>query len=140
MRIAGTISLTPSERATLHAWRQKRGAGARLAQRAQIILLAAEGRQNKDIAAELGTDPQTVGRWRARFATQRLTGIKDELPRSGRKRRARKRFELEILRRLRLAATRQTALSIRALARALGVNHMLVYRVWKDHEAADKQS
>jgi len=53
--------------------------------RAKIILLAAEGTQNKDIAQCLSLPPQIVCRWRKRFFEERLPGL-DERPRRGRPR------------------------------------------------------
>jgi hypothetical protein len=53
--------------------------------RAKIILLAAEGIQNKHIAHGLSLPPQIVCRWRKRFFEERLAGL-DERPRRGRPR------------------------------------------------------
>ena len=53
--------------------------------RAKIVLLAAEGWANVDIAARLDTSPQVVHRWRRRFFEQRLKGLEDSA-RSGRPR------------------------------------------------------
>ena len=50
--------------------------------RARIVLGCAEGEQNQDVAAELGLDKTTVGKWRRRFVEARLDGLRDE-PRSG---------------------------------------------------------
>ena len=55
-------------------------------QRARIVLYAAEGLNDKEIAAKLDTSPGLVGRWRRRFAELRLDGLKDK-PRAGRPRR-----------------------------------------------------
>lgn len=53
--------------------------------RAKIILLAAEGTQNKEIAQCLSLPPQIVCRWRKRFFEERLEGL-EERPRRGRPR------------------------------------------------------
>jgi transposase len=53
-----------------------------LAQRARIVLLAAEGVENKDICERVGASPNTVGKWRRRFAERRMEGLLDE-PRPG---------------------------------------------------------
>ena len=55
-------------------------------QRARIVLYAAEGLHDTEIAARLDTSPGLVGRWRRRFAELRLEGLKDK-PRAGRPRR-----------------------------------------------------
>ena len=68
MRVAPTITLSDDDRRTLKSWSRGRSTPARLVQRARIVLMAADGSENIDIARELGTDRQTVGRWRTRFA------------------------------------------------------------------------
>ena len=51
--------------------------------RAKIVLLAAEGTSDKEIAQRLYTSPQTVSKWRKRFYEEGLGGLEDR-PRSGR--------------------------------------------------------
>ena len=68
MRRACVLTLTDEDKATLERWSRSRSSEARLVERAQIILLAADGRENKDIAVELGITRATVSRWRNRFA------------------------------------------------------------------------
>ncbi len=75
MRPAPAITLTESETQTLDKWSRGRSTPARLVLRANIILASARGRQNKQIAADLGTSKKTVSLWRKRFAEFRLTGI-----------------------------------------------------------------
>jgi transposase-like protein len=53
--------------------------------RAKIVMLAADGLSNAEIAARVDTSPQVVWRWRKRFYEHRLKGLED-LPRSGRPR------------------------------------------------------
>ena len=55
-------------------------------QRAKMILYAAEGLTNREIAARLDTAPDVVGRWRKRFHEQRFDGLADRA-RTGRPRR-----------------------------------------------------
>jgi hypothetical protein len=57
----------------------------RVVQRAKIVLLAAEGHANAEIARRLDTDEVLVGRWRRSFADEGLAGL-DERPRPGRPR------------------------------------------------------
>ena len=59
MRIAPTLSLTPEERQQLESWARGRSTPHRLVLRAQIILRAAEGVQNQQIAEELDTPNRT---------------------------------------------------------------------------------
>jgi len=53
----------------------------RLTQRAHIVLLAADGLQNKEIAERLAVGRVQVSRWRDRYAEPRLAGIEQDLPR-----------------------------------------------------------
>jgi transposase len=69
-RTLGVIRLSRSKRTSV-----------RLAQRAQIVLLAAQGFQNKDIAEQLGIGRVQVARWRERYLQSGLEGIERDLPR-----------------------------------------------------------
>ena len=51
--------------------------------RARIVLMAADGLRNDEIAARIDTPRQVVSKWRKRFYEQRLAGL-DDLPRVGR--------------------------------------------------------
>ncbi len=75
MRRAIEIELTAEERSTLVKWSRGKRTQARVVERAKIVLAAADGKQNKQIAKELGVSQPTVGKWRNRFAAQRLAGI-----------------------------------------------------------------
>ena len=98
MRVAPEIHLTKSQRATLQRWSRGRTVAVRQAQRAKMILRAAEGKSNQEIAALLGVKVHTVGRWRNRFAELGIAGIEKDLPRGGRPRQQRERSESEIIR------------------------------------------
>jgi hypothetical protein len=76
------VTLTASKRKTLKT--RVRGAKTpwRDRLRAQVVLLAARGRPNARIAAELRASDDTVRKWRGRFAALGLSGLED-LPRSG---------------------------------------------------------
>src|ERR1700746_3112345 len=52
--------------------------------RAQIVLLAAEGRSTRSIAKEVGVQPRIVSKWRHRFADHGLAGVNDR-PRASKK-------------------------------------------------------
>jgi DNA-directed RNA polymerase specialized sigma24 family protein len=58
----------------------------KVVQRAKLVLYAAEGLSNVEIAARLDSAPEVVGRWRSRFAGERMDGLEDRA-RSGRPRR-----------------------------------------------------
>lgn len=132
MRVAVSIELSDEERLTLQRWARGRSTPARLVLRAKIVLAAAEGKQNKDIAVALGTQRKTVSRWRNRFAEQRLRGIEKDAPGRGRPATARDQVAAEIVR----VTTTETPpnathWSTRTLAKHLGVTPSMVQRVWK---------
>lgn len=137
MRIAPAITLTAEERATLTRWSRGRKTAARLVQRAQIVLRAADGWENKDIAAELGCTRRTVGTWRSRFAAERLAGIEQDAPRGGRTPAVRSAKEAEVI-----AKTTQetppnaTHWSTRTMAQAVGISKATVQRIWRDNGLA----
>ena len=72
---AVSIELDDSERQALTALVRKHGAPQAIAERARIVLAAADGLRNKEIAEKLGVCAHTVGRWRNRFADARLDGL-----------------------------------------------------------------
>jgi hypothetical protein len=85
MAPAVSIELTSEERAQLEAWARRRTSAQALAQRSRIVLLAAAGWNNTEIAARLRVHRPMVRKWRVRFAEHRLDGLTDE-PRPGRPR------------------------------------------------------
>jgi transposase len=134
MRVAKPITLTDEQRTTLTKWSRGRSTPARLVLRAKIVLAAAEGRENKEIAAELGCTPRTVGTWRNRFAERRLRGIEKDAPRRGRTPTVRAAKEGEIVRKTTQETPPQaTQWSTRTMAAAVGVSEKTVRRVWHDN-------
>jgi putative transposase len=72
------LALSPSEREQLVSVTRSRSLPGPLVRRAEIVLLAAEGRSNVTIAEELEVSRLTVGVWRSRFLAQRVPGLYDE--------------------------------------------------------------
>ena len=134
MRRAVEIELTEEERTTLVKWSRGKRTQARVVGRAKIVLAAADGKRNKQIADELGVSQPTVGKWRNRFAKQRLSGIEKDLPRGGRKPSVRSNLEAEIIRKTTQELPHnETQWSVRTMARAVGVSKATVQRVWRDN-------
>jgi transposase len=77
------ISLTPEERSRLEAIARKYTSPYRDVVRAKIVLYAASGLQNDEIARRLDTPRQIVSKWRKRFFEHRFEGL-DEISRAGR--------------------------------------------------------
>ena len=84
MRVAKTIELDEHTERELHLLAKRRTVEARLQQRALVVLLAAEGLQNKDIAFEAGLDRRQVSRWRQRFLGGGIDALRKDATRSGR--------------------------------------------------------
>lgn len=88
------ITLTPNERRVLEARARQYTLPYRDVVRAKIVLLAAEGVQNKEIAERLDMPRPVVSKWRKRFFRERLDGLEDRsrrgrppaFPPSGRRR------------------------------------------------------
>jgi transposase-like protein len=78
------IQLSPTERAVLESASRRYSAPYRDVIRARIVLLAAEGQDNTEIAQRLDTPVQIVSKWRKRFFEERLAGLA-ERPRTGRR-------------------------------------------------------
>lgn len=130
MRIAPKITLEPEERQRLEKLASGKRTEVRVADRASVILLAADGLQNDQIAAELNISKPTVGLWRARYAAHGLAGIMKDATRPGRPRKDRGEVERRIVE----AATQTkpanaTHWSTRTLGEHLGMNHVMVHRV-----------
>lgn len=132
MRRAIALQLTDAERALLTKWSRGRLTPARLVLRAQIVLQAAEDKNNCAIASALKIARATVGTWRQRFADKRIAGIEKDLPRGGRK--PTKRAQLAqfiVTKTTQEKPPHATHWSTRTLARTLGVSRSMVHRVWQ---------
>jgi transposase len=79
------VTLTALDESVLYARARSASAAHRDVVRARIVLAAAGGATNAEIAAQLGVHVDTARKWRRRFATMGLAGL-DDLPRSGRPR------------------------------------------------------
>lgn len=134
MRRAPVITLSDDERTQLEAWARSRRAAARLVNRAKIVLAAAQGLQNIDIATKLSMDVTVVSRWRRRFAEERLAGIAKERGQRGRKPVRQQRQAKRILETtLHKKPENATQWSVRTLAEELRVSRSMVHRVWQAH-------
>jgi transposase len=132
MRVAPAIKLTQEQRKTLTRLVNGRRTEVRVVTRAQIVLGAARGLENREIAEELGVTRETVGRWRSRFAEKGVEGITKDLPRGGRKPTARLGVENRIIQvTTQNEPANATHWSTRTLAAELGVSQSMVHRVWK---------
>ncbi len=67
MRVAPPVVLTEEQQRTLRQWARGRSLPARQVERARVVLLAASGKQDLEIAAEVGISNEKAARWRKRF-------------------------------------------------------------------------
>jgi transposase len=125
------IVLTTSERTTLDQWARRPKTAQALALRARLVLQAAEGHSNRDVAERLGVTRPTVVKWRGRFVRARLDGLLDE-PRPGAPRQITDAMVEQVLT-LTLESTPRDAThwSTRSLAKASGLSQTAVARIWK---------
>ena len=129
--VAVGIELSDEERAQLEAWTRRRSSAQALAQRSRVVLLAAEGLKNTEIAERLGVSRNMAMMWRARFAEQRLDGLLDE-PRPGRPRTITdEQVEEVVVRTLESTPKDATHWSTRSMAREVGLTQSAVLRIWK---------
>lgn len=125
------LELTQDERDTLQRWARRRKTSAALSVRARIVLKCATGKDNIDVAEDLGISNLTVGKWRSRFVKRRLDGLIDK-PRAGRPRRiGDDDVERIIDATLHDEPSGQTHWSTRVLADKLGLSKDAVARVWR---------
>jgi len=132
MRTAIEITLTDEDRMQLEKLSRSKRASVRLVERSRIVLLAAQGKQDIEIAGDLGISRQKSARWRKRFSEQGLSGIEKDAPRSGRIPKISSRKKSEIIRK----TTTQTPpgathWSTRSMAKASGVSAATVGRIWR---------
>ena len=130
MRVAPKVTLTDEQRVRLRRWSRGRTTPIRLVRRAKIVLLAAEGKQNIEIAEQLGIERTIVGRWRRRFVARGLAGLEKDAPRGGRP------ANTALARKIVEHATRckpsnATHWSTNSLAKVLGTSRSTVSRVWR---------
>jgi transposase len=132
MRVAPPILLSDDERAQLERWTRSRATEHRLVLRAQVVLAAARGLTNQQIARELDVSEDFVGKWRGRFQRLRLAGIEREAPRP---KEATPAATVDEIVRITLHEKPRGAThwSTRSLAARIGVSHMTVERIWKMH-------
>jgi transposase len=130
-RAASRITLTEDERDALERRLRRRKIARAEAQRAEIVLRAAGGENNCEIADAVGVTRQTVRTWRGRFAKHGLDGLDDE-PRCGAPRKiGDDRIEAIVTRTLEEKPVNATHWSTRGMAKASGVSPSSVQRIWR---------
>jgi transposase len=132
MRVAVQVVLSVEEREELERLAAGRRLPARVVERAGIVLLAAEGKQDREIASVFGVSRRTVSLWRRRFVEKRIPGILKDAPRPGRSRRISPEVPAKIIQKTtQEKPVGRTHWSTRSLAKVMGLSpeHALVFSV-----------
>jgi transposase len=135
MRVAPSVILTAELKRQLTSVANSKTASVRFALRARMILLAAEGLQDKQVAAVVKVRRQAVALWRKRFLSLGIDGIATDAPRGGRRRSARTAAKVRAIveRTTRTTPPCATHWSTNSMAKAEGVSASTVGRVWREH-------
>jgi len=123
--------LSDEERETLERWARRPKSAQSLALRCRIVLTAATGVTNNEVAEGLGVHPATVSKWRRRFVERRLDGLSDE-PRPGAPRTITdEQVEAVIVKTLEETPVDATHWSTRSMAKATGMSQSAISRIWR---------
>jgi transposase len=134
MRVAPKITLSGEQRAQLDAFARSRSLPLRLVQRAQIVLLASDGKQDLEIAETLNITRQTAGRWRKRFVRLGIPGIEKDAPRPGRTKKVSvSKTQMIVRKTTQERPANSTHWSTRTMAAAVGLSPSTIGRIWKIH-------
>ena len=129
LRVAPTIELTSEQEEELTRLVRSKRTSVRLAERARIVLLAAQGLQNKVIAERLGIGRIQVARWRERYLQAGLQGIERDLPRGA------PPVKVDVAKLVELTTQSTphgaTHWSTRKMGKVLGVSASTVMRHWQ---------
>jgi transposase len=134
MRTAPPVELSPEQRTVLERLARQRSLPARVVERARIVLRAAEGLENRQIAQQMGMTPEKAARWRKRFLEGGIAALEKDAPRPGRARSitdrsVRKVVEMTLHRK----PANATHWSTRTMAAAAGISEASVRRIWRAH-------
>lgn len=134
------LTLAGEDQAQLQTWSKRPKTAQALAMRSRVVLLAAEGQSNTQIASGLGVTLQTVGKWRQRYLEQGVDGLLDE-PRPGTSRKLSDR-DVERVLALTLESTPSDAThwSTRSMAAQAGLSRASIHRIWQAFSLAPHRS
>jgi transposase len=125
------LVLSDSEQAKLEALARRRKTSQAVALRARIVLACAAGLNNGQVAKKLRVCAHTAGKWRLRFAPDRLAGLADA-PRPGQPRKITDaQVEQVVTRTLETLPKNATHWSTRRMAKASGLTQNAILRIWR---------
>jgi transposase len=128
------IQLSPEDRAELEAWVAGRNTPQKLVWRARIVLMWADNAGITSIIKATGKTKRTAYRWRDRYLERGIEGLRRDASRPGRK----KPLDAVTIERVVEMTLHEkppagTHWSGRKLARAVGLSHRSVQRIWAAH-------
>ena len=134
MRVAPAVVLDSTTRTELERLSRKRSLAARVVVRGRILLLASDGLQNQQIAAELGVSTRMVALWRGRFLSYGIQGLLKDAPRPGRTPKISADAIADIVSKTtQTTPSNATQWSTRVMAREAGISEASVRRIWRAH-------
>ena len=134
MRIAAAVVLNPEQRQALERMARARSMPARLVERARIVLLAADGVENKQIARRMNLTEKKTARWRGRFLAGGIAALQMDAPRPGKPRTiADRQVKRVVDMTLHQKPANATHWSTRTMAAAAGISEASVRRIWHAH-------
>jgi transposase len=134
MENESNITLSPEDRARLEGWVSGRNTPQKLVWRGRIVLMWAAGAGVTSIVRATGKTKKTAYRWRQRYPDQGVGGLARDATRPGRK----KPLSAAVIARvvemtLREKPPADTQWSARSLAKAVGLSHTSIQRIWAAH-------
>jgi transposase len=134
MRTAPSVILNDEQREVLEQWARARSLPLRQVERAKVVLRAAAGKQDIEIAQELGISNQKAARWRKRFLQAGLGGLERDAPRSGRTPTITAALAQEVIRKTtQETPPNATQWSTRTMDATVGLSEKSVRRIWRQH-------
>ena len=133
-KTASPVVLSEAERDRLESWVRAQFTPQQVALRSRILLMAADGKQDLEIAGELNVNRHTPALWRKRFQTEGLDGVWETGPGRGRKPRYdEQKVSAIITATLQTKPKGSTHWSCRTMARAQNVSPSTISRLWQEH-------
>jgi len=130
-RPTATLTLSAEQQEALVRYDRGRTVSQALALRARIVLACADGKTNREVAAEVGVREETVGKWRSRFVRLGVSGLADSPRPNVARKLADEKIEAVIRLALETTPKGRTHWSTRLMGKRAGVSQSSVSRVWR---------
>ena len=134
MRVARPVVLNPEQKEVLEQCARARSRSVRMVERARVVLLAAGGKLDKEIAAALNITAHKAARWRNRFLDLGMEGLEKDAPRAGRTPRISAATVKQVVEKTtQEKPANATHWSTRTMAAAVNLSAATVRRIWHKH-------